>query len=315
MICLMEIFRIVKNIRANCFFLFLLAFFSLFSVSCNYGFYPALFGEESVESRASSIDLLDEEFFPDVSAFSSPKKYSFVVMTDVHIGNALHDVDAEGFLSWLEKQMQDEDVTKRPLFALSLGDNADGGHESEYKAFNEFSEKMRAIAKDAGVPSFRLYSTIGNHDVYNNGWENFKEIVFPYKSAYRFAEKNSDGNGFSYYVLDSANGTLGEAQRKALKSAFENDPNPKLVFTHYPLYADGITIYTMQDTMERNLLLTLFTNNNVVRSFEGHAHRAISFEYGSWGEDVSPAFGFDDECRLVTVDSENLTVTSSIIDF
>ncbi len=310
----MEIFRIVKNIRFGL-IIFFVPFLSILFGSCNYGFYLGLFDEESVESRADSIDTLDEEYFPDLSVFSSPTKFSFIIMTDVHLGNEMHDVKTESFLEWFNSQLQVDDVSLRPIFAISLGDNADGGHASEYEMYNDLADSMKTLASDAGISNFMFYSTIGNHDLYNNGWENYKDMVFPYKSAYKFYGKNAEGNGLSFYVLDSANGTLGEAQREALQSEFESDTNYKLVFTHYPIYAGGITIYTMQDTMERNLLLTLFQNNKVVRSFEGHAHRSISYEYGTWGEDVTAAFGFDDACRLVTVDTESMTVTSSIIEF
>lgn len=290
---------------------FLLAF--LFA-SCNYGPYIFEFAEESVESRASTINSLPEEDSPDTTVFASPTKYSFLVMSDIHIGAEFANPKTDKFLEWFKNQLADEDVSKRPLFAISLGDNADGGHADEYDRYNELIAEMKKIASEAGIPNFTFYSTIGNHDLYNNGWEEFKKRVYPHKSAYKFFVKNPNGKEWSFYVLDSANGTFGESQRAAVKSEFARDENPKLVFTHYPIYAGGITIYTIQDTFERNVMLTLFQKSNVKHVFEGHAHKNFSFDYGTWKETVTPSFSFNNTFRLVTIDTEKETVETKLIE-
>lgn len=275
--------------------LFLLFIFS----SCNLGLYQTLFEEESVESRASSIPELATNQIPSLPE----NKYSFVLFTDIHVGCKEFDKEKDDFLKWFSVQLENADSTLRPKFLISLGDNMNTGKEdSEY---NTYLNKIKKIAKDkVNEPDFKTYSVLGNHDLYHNGWERFKNNIFPYKSAYRF----SDGT-FSYYFLDSANNTFGKNQRDAIKSTMEADKNAKIVFTHCPFYAGGILIFTMQDTMERNTLLTVFEKNNVKQVFVGHIHHKYGYDYGNWREDSLQSFAKNGTWYLVTVDKTNQTVT------
>lgn len=275
--------------------LFLLFIFS----SCNLGLYQTLFEEESVESRASSIPELAANQIPSLPE----NKYSFVLFTDIHVGCKEFDKEKDDFLKWFSVQLENADSTLRPKFLISLGDNMNTGKEdSEY---NTYLNKIKKIAKEkVNESDFKTYSVLGNHDLYHNGWERFKNNIFPYKSAYRF----SDGT-FSYYFLDSANNTFGKNQRDAIKSTMEADKNAKIVFTHCPFYAGGILIFTMQDTMERNTLLTVFEKNNVKQVFVGHIHHKYGYDYGNWREDSLQSFAKNGTWYLVTVDKTNQTVT------
>lgn len=288
----------------------LIFLFSFALVSCNYGLYTVRFDEESVESRSAAVKSLSAADSPNFAGSGSPGRFSFVVMTDVHMGNSRSDVPEGDFLDWFSAQVSAPDPGKRPVFAVSLGDNADGGHGDEYEKFREFGGKIAAAAQENGIPGFKLYSIMGNHDTYNNGWENFRKTVFPNTSAYCF----SDG-GFSFYFLDSGSGTLGESQRKALKEKMEADPCEKIVFTHYPIYAGGNFLMTMQDTMERNWILTLFRKNGVKQIFAGHAHKNYGFDYGGWREDVIASFTFSRYFALVTVDEDEGSVEFERIEF
>ncbi len=301
-------------------FVALFAISILFS-SCNYGWYIFLFGEESVENRADSIQNLNEDNFkkllPDFSSFS--KQYSFLVITDPHIGSQLYDTKKDEFFKVFTKMFDNSDSTKIPRFVLCLGDNGDGGRESEYRELNEMFEKMEEVAKSKGVKEFKNLSVLGNHDLYNDGWENFKKQEEPFKTlgendALSSAYKFSDGV-FSYYVFDSASGTFGETQRALAKSEIENDKNPKIILTHVPIYAGGNFLMTMQDTRERNVLLTLFEKNNVKQVFCGHAHKEYGYNYGDWREDVFDAFGAHRRCYLVSVDKNSKSVKWQRFEF
>ncbi|MCR5124403.1 MAG: hypothetical protein K6B43_04315, partial [Treponema sp.] len=71
--------------------------------------------------------------------------------------------------------------------------------------------------------------------------------------------------------------------------------------------------YIIQDTLERNIMLTLFQKHNVKHVFEGHAHKNMSFDYGTWKESVTPSLAFNNAFRLVTVDTENESVETKLI--
>lgn len=284
-----------------------LAFIFLFITSitsCKFGLYQFLFNEESVESRADEITSLPEAQIPDFSQ----SKYSFVLFTDAHAGSEDFEKYDGKFLTWISGQFENADETKRPKFLVSLGDNMHTGREDS--KYNSFLAKIKEAAQEkTGDTNFKTYSILGNHDLYNSGWERFKSNISPYKSSYYF----TDGT-FSYYFLDDANNTFGQSQRDAMESAFKRDANPKIIFIHCPIYIDATDllsiIFKLQDTMERNWILTLFAKNNVKQIFSGHVHSRFKTDYGNFREDTLGNFG-KGYWYLVTVDKANKTVTLS----
>ena len=176
--------------------------------SCNYGLYTLLFDEDSVDDRVSSITVLSGTDIPNVGNSSV---YSFVVFTDPHFGASFKRYDA-AFLTWYENQLSLSDERFRPRFAVCLGDCADGGKSSEYDEYNSLINKIITLGNEAfSISNYHVYSSIGNHDLYNSGYENYKEKVYPYKTYYKFSiSSDSSDNAFSYFFLDSANGTLGD---------------------------------------------------------------------------------------------------------
>lgn len=284
-------------------FVLLSFFLLLFFASCNLGLYEFLFYEESVESRASSIDNLSSTEIPSLT----DTKYSFVLFADIHVGVSKFYDNKNKFLNWFSTQLENSDPALCPKFLVSLGDNMNTGCEDD--EYNAFLRQVKDIANiKISNPDFKTYSVLGNHDLYHNGWERFKKTIFPYKSAYKF----SDGT-FSYYFLDNANNTFGKKQRDAVESSFKNDSNPKIIFVHCPIYinADKIqdVVFKMQDTMERNWILSVFAKNNVKQIFSGHVHNYYGSDYGDFKENAIKAFSDNGTWYLVTVDKTNQTVT------
>lgn len=267
-------------------FLFIVSILSIIFSSCKFGMYEFLFNEESVDSRTDEIRELTAQEIPSFEA--DEEQYTFVMITDVHTGSDDFYKNDDDFLKWFSSLFENSDQTKHPKFFISLGDNIDTGRE--YKEYNEFLEKMKYIVKSkTGREDFKEYSVLGNHDLYYNGWENFKDHIFPYCSAYHF----SDGT-FSYYFLDSANGTLGQKQRNEIEDKFSMDLKPKIILTHCPFYFPTTNasnmIFKMQDTAERNWILTLFAKNNVRQIFAGHVHDPHHYDYGKFSENALGAF-------------------------
>ena len=85
--------------------------------------------------------------------------------------------------------------------------------------------------------------------------------------------------------------------------------------SHYAVYAGGIFYYTLQDTMERNLLISAFAKNNVKYVFEGHDHYDHTYSWKSFDERAVPSFLYRYQCSLVTVNEESGEVESHLIDF
>ncbi|MCR5607398.1 MAG: metallophosphoesterase [Treponema sp.] len=291
-------------------FLFLV---SLILCSCKYGLYSLLFNEDDVDDRSSSLTVLSSDDIPDVGDSSL---YSFVVFTDPHFGASAKRYDDE-FLTWYENQLCLSDESLRPRFAVCLGDCADSGESSEYDDYNSVINKIIELGNEAfSISNYHVYSTIGNHDLYNNGYENYKKKVYPYKTYYKFSVCSSAGEKyFTYFFLDSANGTLGDEQLDDFAEQIKEDSNPKIIFTHYPVYAGGNILMTMQNTTERNLLLTLFEKYNAKEVLEGHAHKNYGYDYGDFEENVTASYLYSRQCRLVTVNEDTEEVSTAVIDF
>ncbi|MBQ0051648.1 MAG: metallophosphoesterase [Treponema sp.] len=315
----------MKNFRlhskaSKLFLAILLNFLLLLISSCdNMGAFPFLFNEDNVDERYGGFKQLSENEIPSLPS-DTDGIYTGLIVTDVHFGGWGFDKEEKNrFLEWMEKQFQNEDKTKIPRFAICLGDSADGGHRSEYEEFNSYFEEIKSMAKKylGSSYEFKVYTVLGNHDLYNNGWENWKKQVYPYTSSYFFTAKtDSSSAGISYYFLDSANGTLGKDQLNDFEKKIKNDKNPKLIFTHYPIYAGkSVQLVLLGDTIERNRCLSLFAKNNVKMVFGGHSHSNFSHDLNDFSQENTTALFRNGYCRLFTVNEKAGTVSTRLIEY
>ena len=285
----------------------------LIFVSCNYGFFWGLVGEENVDDRSSSMTSL-EVYKPSLSNISGDE-FCVLVMTDLHFGASWGEDNEDDFLDWFEKRIsayKNSSPEKIPQFIVNLGDTADGGHDSEFKDYVVLENKIKQIAKEKlGDSDYKIYSILGNHDLYNNGVDGFEEMCFPFVSSYYFHV-----GGFGFYFLDTANGTLGEAQLKDFKEKISADSSPKIVFSHYPIYAGAgkYILMRIHNNLERNLLLTYFAKYNVKRIYDGHAHKRIWFDFSKFQEEVIDSFRHG-QAAVFTVNSSTGSVTTEIVEF
>lgn len=282
-------------------------FISAILCSCNYGFPPFLFGEEEVESRASSALVLSGKNIPQVGSGS---KYSFIVFTDSHFGNSHIARKEEAFLQIFKNLLNNPDPALRPRFMVNIGDTLDGGHSSEADFFNATAARWIATAKEIlGVSDYKVYSILGNHDLYNNGWKNWHLKIYPHTSYYTFTLSAGGSNAFDFWFLDTGNGTLGAEQLEDLEHNLQLSARPKIVFMHYPLYAGGLFYFTLDDVEERNRLISDFAKNNVKYVFEGHTHSSHDFDFGPFKEAVIGAYLAEKVFGLVTVDETTGSVS------
>lgn len=261
--------------------------------SCSYGLYNFFGREDTVRTRAGSLTQLDTP----AAVSGSDTSYTVAVITDVHFGaDKSRGVDT-AFLSWLAELDAESAL---PKFVLCLGDVAEHGYESEMKDYNAFCDKIREYGPE-------VYSVLGNHDLYNDGWQYWKKIVYPKTSFYHFKTNN-----FSWYFLDTGNGTLGTHQYSILIDALESDSSPKIVSMHYPVYAQGKFYFCLQDTIERNLLISYFADNNVKLLLDGHTHEYNYTDLGFIEYNV-PGFLEKGQWALVTVNETAGTVTEKLV--
>ena len=242
--------------------------FLLASCEDSYGLREFIFRSNSVESRSDTLYSL-----PDVKP-ATGKVYAVLIITDVHFGGensgnngSRKDVQ---FLSWLKdlKAKTDNAGTPElyPSFAICLGDVAEHGTDSEFVRYQLFTETLNT--DDYG--NIKTYNVIGNHDLYNSGWDSFRIHCYPHTSFYKFHT-----DSLVWYFLDSASGTLGDDQLSALRKDMKyfEKGRKKLVFTHVPVYAEGLFYFVMQDTDERNRFISLLGEEDTIAIVDGHTHQ------------------------------------------
>ena len=328
-----------RDFRFRWIFTVFLVFLGFLFASCAaYGFFWGQFGENDVDSRSPYLtDFGTLDLSAEKKQFSSI--YSILIVTDLHFGSERDVLPEEQFFKWLDSWFKkysdgdEKDFSKLPRFAVNLGDTADGGKEEQFKEFLIFENKIKAVAgkylygETSETPDserrFKVWSILGNHDLYHNGSPHFEKLVYPYTSSYFFnfdSEPLDSNSGFSFYFLDTANGTTGTSQLDDFKAKLEADSRPKIVFTHYPVYAGGSDMFMIiQNTLERNTLLTYFAKGNVKQVYEGHAHKNYGFDFDLFREDVIGSLRFTNrspkQCALVTIDEVKGTVSTQIIAF
>lgn len=275
----------------------LISFIALSLLSCDYGAEDLFGREDEVYSRSSSI----YEATPPLSS-SIPSAYTFIVISDVHFGrksrdNDEHDESIAPFTSYLTGEGEKD----RPLFIVCLGDVAEHGEKEEMEEYASWVKGIEEIPNEYG--KIKVYTALGNHDLYNDGFNAWKSIVFPV-SLYRF-----DIGTFSYYFIDSASGAIGRKQMNAIEDALKKDKKYKIVFSHFPLYADGKFYFCLQNTAERNRLISLFAKNKVIAVMTGHTHEKHTDNFGSFTEYNIPSLLDKRKWALVKVNGKDISCT------
>ena len=268
------------------------AFFCLSCEYYSYGLDEFFYRTNTLENRTDKLLNLSELYSEHIP--SLPDTFSILVITDVHFGGENQGVNPDrwedSFFNELSALKQ-EDQTSFPLFCVCLGDVAEHGKKSEFKDFKEQIEDR--LLSDFNIETF---NTVGNHDLYNSGYSSYKDYCFPFTSFYYFETESA-----SFYFLDSASCSLGNKQFTKIQRRFSYDEKPKFVFMHVPLYADGKFYFSMQNTDERNKIISLFAKNNVKAVIDGHLHEKHTSDLGKFTEYNLPGYLEDKGWSILTV--------------
>lgn len=260
-------------------FLYRIAFCFMLScsfASCDYGVEQMFYRPNTVSSRATSLSLKTPP--TSITSNDTESSYTVAVISDLHFGrdseksSDSHKDMEQKFYYWLSN-LQAKD---RPRFILCLGDVTQHGNTKEYVAYKNYVELLESL--DTGCGKIKVFTAIGNHDILNNGARHFSDYVSD-STFYMFRTSM-----FSWYIIDSANGSLGNPQYDELISMLEKDPFPKIICSHYPLYAGGMMFCCFSNTSERNLLIHYFATSNVKAILVGHTHKKIFTDMGKFIE-------------------------------
>lgn len=272
-----------------------LLFFVLFVISSCYGSWNPFEANNDVDSRIENLSDISADLPSSVT--QNKGEYKVLILTDLHYGSTSKDCPEKELFDWLDSLS----LSERPRFAISLGDSADTGSQSEYDDYLKFCNELKSKYE------IEMMNVPGNHDLYQAHWDVWKKNCFPNKSLYSFKTQN-----FSWYAIDTASGSIGLNQFYQLKKAIQKDPNPKIVYTHYPILEFNL-VFGLCDTVERNLLIDLFVRNNVKISLGGHLHYYATDKLEDYQEYCLPSFKYDNTWSILTVDENSGAVKIDLI--
>ena len=211
------------------------------------------------QSREISHDLKAES--ADVQ-----ENYMFYVATDPHIDRTHVNLDV-----FNDSFRNDGNAS----FAVILGDCIDvkDNLETYLEALTYRPESHRF--------DYPVFHVLGNHDVYFNGWDDFKEIIGP--SVYWF-EAVFPGGKDLYISLDTATGTLGRRQTEWFRSFLsENSRNYRhcIILTHTNFfYTDRSQNSSGNMPLEESFALIDFLGiHDVSLVLQGHDHYREDLTY------------------------------------
>ena len=192
--------------------------------------------------------------------------YAFYVAADPHINDTYKN------LSIFNDRLRND---CEALFGVILGDCID--------LKDNFLRYLEAVAYDAEVHACNqtLFHILGNHDVFFNGWADFKKYVGP--SVYWFEVLFEKGKDL-FITLDTATGTLGRKQTEWLKTFLaekREEYRHCVVFTHTNFfYTDNSQTGSGNMPIEESFsLIDFFGQQKVAVAFQGHDHYREDLTY------------------------------------
>lgn len=158
---------------------------------------------DGVDSRFGQSSKMNQDF--KAAVINTAENYVFYVATDPHV-----DQTHGNLTVFNDAFRNDADAS----FGVILGDCID--------IPDNLPQYLEALLYDRTRHTCEhpVFHVLGNHDVYFNGWEDYKELIGP--SVYWF-EAVFPGGKDLYIVLDTATGTLGAKQTRWFKGFIEKN--------------------------------------------------------------------------------------------
>jgi len=262
------------------------------------------------ESMTMAYDDPDGMSLLGTAVDTTAAKYQFLVFSDIQ-GQTTDLLQLKEVLDEY-RDSPTNDINNDGLFDLflfDLGDSSEHGYLEEYTTYKNMMDAT-------GVPWFQ---TLGNHDLYNDGWKQYRQVLGKTVFTFEVGTKGETGSMF-LISLDTANSSLGMLQMDWLEETLKRESglwDHIIVLTHSQFFADPIlTVVQFTDTEEIYKLTYLFKTYGVDIFFAGHTHvwnyRTLNdVEYVTIPP-LEKAFSEDAIVR-VTVDGSNLSWEKIII--
>ena len=235
---------------------------------------------DGVEVRFEQSKAISEDLC--AGAVQAQESYVFYVAADPHINTTHKNLD-----TFNDAMRNDSDA----FFGVLLGDYTD--------VRDNLGAYLEAAAYDPDRHLFahKIFHILGNHDIFFNGWVDFRENVGP--SVYWFEVLFPEGKDL-YIALDTATGTLGRKQSSWLRT-FLTDNRQKyrhcIILTHTNFFYTDTTQASSGNLPieETYALIDLFSRQNVTVVLQGHDHFREDLTYNEVRYTVLGAI--QDECE------------------
>jgi hypothetical protein len=201
-----------------------------------------------------------------VEGLDANEDYTFYVATDPHVDQTHMNLDV-----FTDTFRNDPEAS----FGVILGDCTDvRDNLSNYLAALSYSPERHGY-------DHKIYHVLGNHDIYFNGWSDFKEKVGP--STYWF-EVCFPGGKDLFITLDSASGTLGSRQTRWLEEFIERHRSSYrhcVILTHTNFfYTDNSQVSSGNMPFEETCFLIDFLGrHDISLVLQGHDHYREDITY------------------------------------
>lgn len=288
--------------------------FTSVCASCSlfeYDLTEAFHRDNKVEKRAQKLKIIDDN--EQINSIASDEEYDVLVVADFHFG--CENLKGNGprcenkwFNSITETDSSGKRIVDNVRFVICLGDVADHGIEKEFKRYDEtVTKKLLEIKTPKAPDGIQILNIVGNHDLYNSGWKVWSKYCYPHTSFYKVETPS-----FGWYFIDTASGTMGSFQYDELKWDMENSSKKKMVFSHVPIYAGDYYYFVMQNTQERNKLISTCAKNNTVFFVDGHTHDECTSDLGKFVEKTMPGFLFRRGYAILHVNEKDADVSIEV---
>ena len=231
-------------VPANCRLILLLINCLLWLVACKVDLLGFWYSESAPDQRYEASRKRSDPVWslPDPGA-----TFSFVFVSDSHV--------MDGSTSRLKRLSA---KLSPDSFVVHAGDVTQNGRRQDWQAFHAW----------ATIQAIPVYATIGNHDLYSNGWDNIPDFLS--QTSFTLTV----GSQLRLIFLDSGNATLGQKQFKWLIRVLKgNHSAAVVVVTHFPMFDTGFDEINWSDPEEAAALIQLFSRFPVKLVLCGHTHR------------------------------------------
>lgn len=177
--------------------------------------------------------------------------FSFLFVGDIHLAGT----DSSRLDSVLQAAQ-----TRGDAFIIFLGDLVEKGDRADFETF-------KARVAHFGFQDKVIY-VIGNHDVFNDGWLNYRELFGPSHFAIDFGHCR-------FVVIDSADGIVGEKQSDWIEEQLRSNSGIQHTFllSHYmPVVPGQRTYLKLSNETEAAQLMKMMSRLGVEAWLGGHYH-------------------------------------------